>query len=62
MQAPDLENDYNSQVFPGVAYFAKLEDMTNVQIQIGLIADALVAASDSIQLAVTEKKEESYLV
>ncbi len=45
-------NDYNSQVFPGVAYYAKTKDMAKVQEQIVLIANALNAVADSILLQV----------
>ncbi len=52
MQAPDLLNDYNSQVFPGVAYYAPAGDLVNAQLQLDLISAALGKASDSISKSI----------
>ncbi len=48
MQAPDLLNDYSSQVFPGVAYYAAANDLPHAQEQLNIIADLLVKAGQGI--------------
>lgn len=52
MQAPDLHNDYNSQVFPGVAFYAASGDITNANVQIQILTQRITAATQSLRSAV----------
>jgi N-acetylated-alpha-linked acidic dipeptidase len=52
MQAPDLLNDYNSQVLPGVAYYAAANDLPNAQVQLKVVEELLTKAGQGITAVV----------
>jgi N-acetylated-alpha-linked acidic dipeptidase len=49
MQAPDVLNDYGSQVFPAVAYYARLNDLPGANAAIANIADRCATLSSQLK-------------